>query len=457
MFKNKEESQTVEFKESWNDDYIRNISAFANSKGGILYIGVKNNGAIIGIEPAQKLKKLLEDIPNKISQRTQLHPVISTQKEGDKRYLVIEVEPSPVPVACHGHFYIRSGSVTTELQGSKLREFIRNKDRISWDSEDAGYDKYFVPDEGAVAEFRELASKRLPEIRRTKTVHSLLRNLNLLTKEGHLTRAAVLLFDKYPQKLFPSLYVKIGRFLDPVNYVSTDIIEGNLFQQVRKAIEILRTKYLVSEVSFNGIYRQDLLIYPENALREALLNAVIHRLNSSTACVTVKVYNDRLSISNIGTLPEGLTIKDLKGEHPSIPRNPLIARVFYHSGLIETWGRGTLMILEACKEQKLPRPKFHEKQGCFETVFYRKDGVTSTKTSTNISTKTNTKTSADTSTKNQILEAIKANPHITGQQIADQLEIGIHGVRYHLAALKRGGILHYVGSSKSGHWEIIES
>ena len=104
----------------------------------------------------------------------------------------------------------------------------------------------------------------------------------------------MLLFGENPQKLYPGAYLKIGKFLTETEIQTTDIVEGNLFQQLENSLEILRTKYLVSNIKFEGIHRRDILEYPYEALREAIINALIHRDYLGTSAIQIRVYNDKL-------------------------------------------------------------------------------------------------------------------------------------------------------------------
>jgi len=113
------------------------------------------------------------------------------------------------------------------------------------------------------------------------------------------------------------------------------------------------------------------LEYPEDALREAIINAVIHRDYLGTSSIQIRVYDDRLVIMNEGKLPPEVPVEKLKEEHVSKPRNPLLARVFYLAGLIEAWGRGTIKIVESCKQNGLPEPDFIEEHGVMKVIFYK--------------------------------------------------------------------------------------
>jgi len=191
-----------------------------------------------------------------------------------------------------------------------------------------------------------------------KDSSKLLEKLNLL-EDGRLRRAAILLFGKNPKKFYTSAYIKVGKFLTDIYIVSTDDIEGNLFQQVEKTMEILKTKYLISEIKFEGIYRKESLEYPEEALREAVINAVIHReyIGPHTQ---LKIYQDKIILWNVGKLSSKLKVEELKKKD-----------VFFKAGLIEAWGRGTIKIIDECKKAGLPEPEFKEEFGGLSVYFYK--------------------------------------------------------------------------------------
>jgi len=191
-----------------------------------------------------------------------------------------------------------------------------------------------------------------------------------LIENGKIKRAGILLFGKNPKKFFTSAYIKVGKFLTDTDIISSDNVEGNLFEQVEKTIELLRTKYLISEIRFEGIYRKEELEYPEEALREAIINAVIHR-DYIGAHIQMKIYPDKIILWNDGGLPKGIRVEDLKKNHHSKPRNELLADIFFKAGLIESWGRGTLKITEECKNAGLPEPEFKEEFGGFSVYFYK--------------------------------------------------------------------------------------
>ncbi len=229
-----------------------------------------------------------------------------------------------------------------------------------------------------IQEFIGLAQERLPGISKSDNTESLLQKLGLLV-DGAITNAAILLFGHHLQRFFLGAQVHIGRFRNSVTVVDDKLITGNLFQQVKQTMQFFRTYLQVryeipttfhGESALENMQRQEIWDYPLDALREAVNNALIHRDYVDSGDVTIRVYDDRILMSNPGALPEKLTLASLMVDpHQSIRRNPLLAHVFYFAGLIEQWGTGTLRILHACQRQKLPQPVFDSQSGYFSITF----------------------------------------------------------------------------------------
>ncbi len=362
----KYESQTIEFKLVWKDEFMKWISAFANSDGGKLLIGVDDNGNPIGVKDS---KKLLSDLPNKFRDILGIFPKIILEKIKGKEIISIEIEPSHAPISYHGRFYIRSGSTIQELNGRDLTRFLVSKSGKDWE-------EYFVEKASlndlnfeTIEKFKRIAINRIPSVKDEFNAIKILEKLNLIDN-GRLTRASLLLFGKNLKKFFTTTFIKVGKFVNDTDILSTDVIEGNLFEQVENTIELLRTKYLISEIKFEGVYRKEQLEYPEEALREAIINAVVHR-DYIGPHTQIKIYPDKLILWNVGTLPKELKIDELRKNHSSYPRNELLADVFFKAGLIESWGRGTLKIIDECKKARLPEPEFKEESGGFAVYFYK--------------------------------------------------------------------------------------
>ena len=268
------ETQNIEYKEIWKDEYLKWIAGFANASGGKLYIGINDAGEVIG---ANNPKKLLEDLPNKIVSILGIIPEIHLREKVNKKYIEIIINPSSVPVSYKGNYYVRSGSTKQELKGSALHQFLIRRTGKSWDNLPCEGATIEDIDDNAVNYFiqKATASNRITHNADKENIVTLLENLNLLTEEKQLKNATILLFGKNPSKFFPGAYFKIGRFInsdDDLRY--QDVIEGNILEMADKVLDILKNKYLVSPISYKGLQRIENLELPEDALREAIFNAV---------------------------------------------------------------------------------------------------------------------------------------------------------------------------------------
>lgn len=356
------ESQNIEYKESWRDEYLKWICGFANAQGGKIYIGIADNKEVVGVADA---KRLMEDIPNKIATNLGIITPVNLLYQNGIPYIEINVEPSAMAVSYHGVFHYRSGSTKQELKGIALQQFLLKKMGRSWD--DILHDTATIDciDRKAIDYFLESSAEqnRLESISKNADTLTVLRNLHLISDDGKIRHAALLLFGKDPLNYFPDVRFKIGRFgTDATDLIFDDVIEGNILVMVDKVMQVLASKYLVSPIHYKGLRRIETLEIPEAALREIICNAIVHKDYQSTT-IQMKVYDDRIEVWNPGTLPNDFSIDDLFSEHYSHARNRNIAHAFYRAGLIEAWGRGIEKICKSLKEASLQPPKFEEKQG----------------------------------------------------------------------------------------------
>ena len=332
------ENQNIEWKESWRDDYLKELCGFANAQGGCLEIGRNDKGAITGVTDAEKLLELL---PNKIRNLTGILADVDLHVDNGRHYISIAVKPYPAPVTYRGRYFYRSGSTTQELNGSALDEFMLRKQGRTWD----GVPVPFVAAEDLESDgFRVFRKKALESMRLSKEDLeidniALLQNLSLM-EGNYLKRAAVLLFHHNPERWVPGAFVKIGYFENGADIVYQDEIHGPLISMPDKVIDTLYMKYFKGYISYRGIQRIETYPVARSALREAVLNSIVHKDYSTGVPIQIKVFLDKVIIYNTGGLPEGWTIDKLLSAHGSNQRNPLIAGGFYRSGMIETWGRG---------------------------------------------------------------------------------------------------------------------
>ena len=357
------ESQHLEWKESWRDEYLKWVCAFANTGGGVLVVGRNDDGVAVGVRDAAKL---LEDLPNKIRNLLGLVVPVHLRQEAGLDLIEIEVEASPYPVTYRGKYYVRSGSTTQELSGSALDAFLLRMQGRHWDG--VPLPRVGVADLSAAAlsRFRVLAGRsgRVAAEWLNESDAALLDRLRLLDG-AYLKRAAALLFHPDPEAFIGGAWIKVGAFgTDDADLRFQDEVHGPLLLQVEQTVELLKAKYLKALISYQGLQRIETLQVPEAALREALLNAVVHKDYASSVPVQISVYPDRLLIWNAGHLPPAWTVERLLGKHPSVPFNPDVANTFFRAGQIESWGRGIERMMQVCRAAGAPDPVLrHEETG----------------------------------------------------------------------------------------------
>ncbi|GAB3220700.1 ATP-binding protein [Spirosoma arcticum] len=364
------ESQLIEYKESWRDEYLKWIAGFANAQGGTLLIGLDDQGQVVGLDNA---KRLLEDLPNKIQNTLGIVADVNLREQAGKAYLEIVTQPYEMPVAYHGEYHLRSGSTKQVLKGNALQQFLLK--RLGKTFDDVVEPKASLEDLDLEAiqayEQRGVERQRLAQDQSAQTgLVTFLDNLNLIDAEGGLKRAALILFGKQPMRFILGAHVKVGRFgKDATELKFQDELSGDSFRLAERTLQLLDSKYLPGLVTYQGLYRQERLPYPPEAIREALLNAIMHK-DYFGGPIFIWVYEDRLVFFNEGSLIEGLTPADLQQPHSSRRRNPTLAMAMFRGGLVETWGRGTLKMISECRAWGLPDPVFEDKQGGVWVTFF---------------------------------------------------------------------------------------
>jgi ATP-dependent DNA helicase RecG len=350
------ENQNIEYKESWRDEYLKWICGFANANGGSIFIGKNDAGEVVGVAGA---KKLLEDIPNKVKDILGILVDVNLHHSEKGDFIEIVVEAYPYPVNYKGQYHYRSGSTKQELKGSTLDKFMLQKKGKRWDGVPVPNVSVNDLKKETFDFFRKKAVKaqRIEEDVLTDSNELLIDNLQLNENE-YLKRAAILLFHPNPEKFVTGAYIKIGFFETDDDLKFQDEVHGNLFEQVEKTMDLLFTKYIKSSISYEGLNRVEKYEYPKDAIREALLNAVSHKDYSGGVPIQISVYGDKLIFWNEGQLPENWTVENLSVKHPSKPYNPDIANALFRSGYIESWGRGTLKMINECVQFGIPKPKY---------------------------------------------------------------------------------------------------
>ena len=446
------EQQNLEWKVAWRDDYLRWVCGFANAEGGVLVIGRNDKGHPVGVANAARL---LEEIPNKVRDVLGIMVAVNRVSEDGKELVEICVDPYPSPISYKGEYHYRSGSTKQELKGAALSHFLLKKQGLHWDAMALPGLKADALDAGALKLFRQqaLRSQRLPEAALHESDTLLLERLRLLA-DGVCKRATALLFHAQPSRWFTGAYVKIGFFENDADLRYQDEVDGPLLLQVNKTIEVLQAKYLKALIGYEGLQRVETWPMPMAALREAVLNAVVHKDYTSGAPIQISVYSDKLMIWNSGSLPPEWTVERLLAKHASAPFNPDVANTFFRSGQIEAWGRGIERMVQTCLDAGQAAPVLQvESAGVWVTFPFAPAYVATQKPSVKTSVKASVKTSVKTSV--AVLELLRQNPEMTLAEVAAEVGRSVRAVEMASAKLVKAGKLRYVGSQKGGRWEVM--
>jgi ATP-dependent DNA helicase RecG len=256
-----------------------------------------------------------------------------------------------------------------------------------------------------------------------------------------------------------------------------------LFEQVEATLETLRAKYLKAYISYEGVQRLETYLFPFGALREALLNAVVHKDYSSGIPIQISVYAHQIVLWNPGHLPDGWTMQQLLGKHPSRPANPLLANAFFRAGYIESWGRGIEKITRECREHGVDSPVYDfsmsglmlsfranpahlaaalgEEEAQRVLVQAKLPGLETThgkKTpvETLVKTPVETPVKMTAKTPERILAALAANPELSLAEVAVAIGKSASAVERAAAKLVKAGRLRRIGPAKGGYWELTD-
>lgn len=439
------ESQNIEWKESWRDDYLKWICGFANAQGGKIYIGVDDTGKVVGV---QNGKRLLEEIPNKIQTNLGFLADVNLFSKNGLDYIEIIVRPSSYPVSYKGEYHFRSGSTKQILRGMALTEFISSKTGIRWeDSVIEGVTAEDLDKESFDIFRREaIRSKRMTKDDLNMSNAELLDSLDLLN-DGKLTRAAVLLFHRTPQKWMFGTYTKIGKFGKGSDLQYQDEVMGSLFMQAERVIELIYLKYLKAPVTYDNLTRVETYPFPKDAVREALYNALVHSRWSAGIPIQVRIEDDAMYISNECVFPSDWTMESLLQRHQSRPYNPKIARAFFRAGYIESWGRGIQKIFEVCNEYGTLPPEYvvHSEDIMIKLAAVSISGEQFSKLDSE---------AEDTALKIKIVEYLQNQPAATQKELQEAFNETRTHIQKNMKELVNEGKIERKGGKRFGYWEI---
>lgn len=353
----------LEYKEAFSSSLARDLAAFANSSGGKILLGVRDDGRVVGVRDSNKLRAQIQDIARNCD------PPVKILIETVGRVMVITVRESEnKPVQCREGFFWRQGASTQKLSRDEIRDFFRIEGTIRFDL--SVCPKFRYPEDFDREKFDTWISQS--RITSRGRIEDVLVNIEVAERAGRrliFRNAGVLFFAKNVNHFFPQAYVTclLAKGTDKVNILDRKDFAGGLVSDIEESLRFIerntRTGYRIEKLR-----REDVPEYPMRALREAITNAVMHRdYFEAGANVFVEIYDDRIEISNPGGLAKGLSREELGSR--SVRRNPLIADLLHRIALIEKAGTGIRRMIEDTKKHKCPEPKFTV-NGFFTATFW---------------------------------------------------------------------------------------
>ena len=355
------EGFTTEFKRSGTSGLGREICAFANATGGTILLGVADDGEVCGVANHNRLKSEVLSIARSAD------PPIAVEIESAGKVLCVRVPAQQSkPYSFGGKFYIREGSSSQQMSREEIREFFYKEGLIHFD--ETACDKFSLErdlDEENWSQFQRRA--KIPAEMEPATA---LRNLHLIGQDDRMTHAgAWLLADDITRyTLRAGVTCAVFRGVTKTRILDRKEFTGDLFSIFEDCMAYLQTKLNTALIP-HALGRDERLELPEGALREVLVNAIVHRDYRSTANVQVHVFRDRLEIVTPGGLPAGMREEDLGTK--SVPRNPLLFGMFYRMGLVEQIGSGIRRIRQLCRDYDVAEPLIDVSENWVTTTFAR--------------------------------------------------------------------------------------
>lgn len=444
------ESITVEFKTSFNEDVIETLVAFSNAKGGTVYVGIAGNGEITGVLHAGKetVQNWINEVKNKTA--PQIIPDIEILTIDNKHVAALGVIEYPVkPVSTRGRYYKRVVNSNHLMSIDEIANEHLKTINSSWDF-------YVDPNHSLKDISLEKISRFIKNIERRLQGNIEMPRLEFLEKM-EIIRNNQLTFGGY--LLFANDYclisdVQVGRFKSDITIIDSISLNTDLFTEVDSIIAFIKKHLMVEYIITGEPQRIERFDYPLDAIREIVINMIVHRDYRDSSGSIIKIFDDRIEFYNPGKLYGGITIKDLlSGNYISKSRNKLIAKAFKEVGLIERYGSGIMRIYKICKEYGIKEPDFKEISNGFMVTLF-KETVKDTNKDTDKDTDKDTEKISII--QNKIIKEIKENSKISISELSSLIGINIRNTKKNILKLKESGRLVRYGANKGGYWKVNE-
>ena len=441
------ETNRIENKEQLNEDFEQEVIAFLNYReGGTIYVGIRKNGQVVGIEDVDLTQLQVKDrIKNNIQPSTLGLFDVIVETIDDKEVIKVVISSGT-----EKPYYLRKKGRTPE--GCYIR-IGSSKERMTFDMIDEMYARRVKNSLKEIESPRQDLSFRQLKIyyeeNGMKLNDNFAKNLNLLTNDGKYNYNAYLLADEN------NISIKLVKYLGTNKL---ELIENHeygyccIITATYRILERLVAENTVyAKIEYKG--RKEVEMIDSKALKEAVINAIVHSDYTFNTSPIIELYSDRIEITSGGGLPQELSQEEFL-EGVTAPRNKELIRVFKDVDLIENIGSGVLRILDAYDKSCFKfmdhflRVSFKYKENPFE---YNQETTQETTLKT-----TQENYTILNETQQNIIKLIKNQPSITQKEIAKELNITRDGVKYNMNVLKELGIVVREGSTKKGNWKILK-
>ena len=448
----KAESLTVEFKTSFNEDVIETLVAFSNAKGGTVFIGVSDTGKVQGITVG---KETIQNWLNEIKNKT--NPQIIADADildiDNKTVISLNISEYPIkPISTRGKYFKRVSNSNHLLSTTEVANMHLQTVNSSWDYyprpaktiNDISLEK--------VERAMKIIQRRSDNFQFETTTEFLTKN-ELLLSDNRISNGCFLMFSK-DENLYTT--IQMGLFASEI-IIKDDVVNSNdILSQVEDVMTFIRKhinkELIISSEQVENIQRWQ---YPLEAIREIVLNMIVHRDYTASANSIIKVFSDHILFFNPGALPDSISIEQLRtNQYISTPRNRQIAKMAKEMGLIERYGTGIRRVKNMFLDYGLEEPVYESlSDGVAVTVwglkFDENNDEVSDKNTENIE-KTVEKTVE------KIMEVLKEKPEITIKELVELTGLSRRGIEWNIKQLKTKGLIERVGSKKEGYWKKSE-
>ncbi len=427
------ESETVEFKQSFSKAVIETIVAFSNTKGGKVIIGVNDIKDIVGVSVTDET---VQKWINEIKQNTEpaIYPIIDIVNFEGNTVVIFTINEFPIkPVAFKDRFFLRKHNSNHKLSVDEISELRFTSLNYSFDAFEV--ETSFEQLDNSSLQYFIKKVKDSGRFKLTNNIKQDLIKLGLI-KNGKLTRATELLFGLHHTN------IHIGRFKSETTIIDDLMIRSPLVLAVDEAMDFIK-KNIRLGFEFGGetTKRTEKWQFPIPAIRELLLNAIVHRDYTNPTDVIIKIFDETIEITNPGKLMGDLTVEKIEsGDYISQHRNKLLTEVFYLTGDIEKYGTGFRRIAEWFKDYPNLNYKMKELSGYIQLKIYP--------VNVPVNVPVNDR-------QRKILYDVLKNNRITQAELAYRYNVNRETIKRDLKKLKELNLIKRIGPAKGGHWEII--